>query len=190
MRETTKQNLSILAITLLLVVSAYIFLNFIKPGLAQRKELLVQIQEAQAKIQMLKDYQAKFNNLAQNYQNLGAEIEMINQALPQEAQTAQILATLDAISKQTGISLNNLSFTIQAGENYNTVNIKTDFNATYTAFKAWLNEIEKELRLFDLEKVNIKASVAPSLTSSKKTTTKAASSLLQFSVDLVTYYQD
>jgi len=37
MRETTKQNLSILAITLLLVVSAYIFLNFIKPGLAQRK---------------------------------------------------------------------------------------------------------------------------------------------------------
>jgi len=49
---------------------------------------------------MLKDYQAKFNNLAQNYQNLGAEIEMINQALPQEAQTAQILATLDAISKK------------------------------------------------------------------------------------------
>jgi len=100
MRETTKQNFSILAITLLLVASAYIFLNFIKPSLAQRKELLAQIQETQTKIQMLKDYQVKFNNLVQNYQNLGAEIELINQALPQEAQTAQILATLDAISKK------------------------------------------------------------------------------------------
>jgi len=190
MRETTKQNFSILAITLLLVASAYIFLNFIKPSLAQRKELLAQIQETQTKIQMLKDYQVKFNNLVQNYQNLGAEIELINQALPQEAQTAQILATLDAISKKTGISLNDLAFTLQTGEDYNTVNIKTNFSANYAAFKNWLNEIEKELRLFDLEKVNIKASVAPSLTGSKKTTSKTTSSFLQFNVELITYYQD
>ncbi len=187
MTETTKQNLSILTITILIAASVYIFINFIKPGMEQREDLMNKINESQEKITMLKDYQTKFDLLVQNYQNLGDKIEMINQALPNESQTAQVLATLDAISKKTGLPLNSLNFNTQTKDNYNILEIKTDFNVSYGTFKVWLGEIEKELRLFDLNKINIKAvSSASSLGKNIKT---KSSSILQFSLDLLTYYQ-
>jgi Tfp pilus assembly protein PilO len=190
MTETTKQNLSILTITILIAVSVYVFINFIRPEMEQRKDLVNKINETQEKITMLKDYQAKFNLLIQNYQNLGDKIEMINQALPNEPQTAQVLATLDAISKTTGLPLNSLNFNTQTKDNYEKLNllgIKTDFNASYDTFKVWLGEIEKELRLTNLNKINIKVVSSPS-SLGKKTKTKS-SSILQFSLDLLTYYQ-
>jgi Tfp pilus assembly protein PilO len=187
MTETTKQNLSIFTITILIVASVYVFINFIRPGMKQRQDLVNKIDETQEKFKMLKDYQAKFDLLVQNYQNLGDKIEMINQALPNESQTAQVLATLDAISKKTGLPLNSLNFNTQTKDNYNTLGIKTDFSASYDTFKVWLGEIEKELRLFDLNKINIKA-VSSSSTLGKKAKTKS-SSILQFSLDLLTYFE-
>jgi Tfp pilus assembly protein PilO len=184
MTETTKQNLSILLITILIAASVYIFIHFIKPAMAERQDLLTKINEAQAKIQMLNDYKAKFQILAQSYQNLGDKINMINQALPDEAQTAQVLATLDAISKKTGISLNDLNFNTSAGDNYSTLEIKTGFNTTYSSFKDWLTQIENELRLMDLKGANIKVA-----TQASSKSRRTSSSILQFSIDLLTYYQ-
>ena len=187
MTETTKQNLSILTITILIAASVYVFINFIRPAMEQKRDLVTKINETQEKIKILNDYQAKFNLLIQNYQSLGDKIEMINQALPNESQTAQVLATLDAISKKTGLPLNSLNFNTQTKDNYNILEIKTDFNASYDTFKIWLGEIEKELRLTNLNKINIKVVSSPS-SLGKKTTTKS-SSILQFSLDLLTYYQ-
>jgi len=187
MTETTKQNLSILIITILIAASVYIFINFIRPEMEQKQDLVAKINETQEKITMLKDYQTKFNLLTQNYQNLGDKIEMINQALPNESQTAQVLATLDTLSKKTGLPLNSLNFTTQTKDNYDILELKTDFNASYDTFKVWLGEIEKELRLFDLNKITIKVVSSPS-SLGKQTKTKP-SSILQFSLDLLTYYQ-
>jgi len=190
MRETTKQNLSIIIITILIAASVYVFINFIRPEMEQRKDLVAKITEAQEKIKILEDYKVKFDLLSQNYQNLGDKIEMINQALPSEPQTAQVLATLDALSKKTGLPLNSLNFNTQTKDNYEKLNIlgiKTDFNASYDTFKVWLGEIEKELRLFDLNKINIKVVSSPS--SLGKKTKTSSSSLLQFSLDLLTYFE-
>lgn len=190
MTETTKQNLSIFTITILIAASVYVFINFIRPEMEQRQNLVTKIHETQEKIIMLKDYQAKFNLLVQNYQNFGNKIEMINQALPNESQTAQVLATLDAISKKTGLPLNGLNFNTQTKDNYEKLNlleIKTDFNASYDTFKVWIGEVEKELRLTDLSKINIKA--VSSLSSLGKKTKTKSPPILQFSLDLLTYYQ-
>jgi len=59
MRETTKQNLSIIIITILIAASVYVFINFIRPEMEQRKDLIAKINEAQEKIKILKDYQEK-----------------------------------------------------------------------------------------------------------------------------------
>lgn len=190
MTETTKQNMSILMITILIAVSVYIFINFIKPEMQKKNDLAAQILEEKDKIKILNDYQDKFNILTQNYQNLGNKIDMINQALPTDSQTAQVLATLDAISKKTNLSLSNLSFTTQAGSNnsYNTLDIKTDFSTNYDTFKIWLSEIEKELRLFDINHITIRAVTSP-ITTSTRRTTRTSQATLQFSLDLLTYYQ-
>ncbi|MGC8651128.1 MAG: type 4a pilus biogenesis protein PilO [Minisyncoccia bacterium] len=190
MTETTKQNMSILAITILIAASVYIFINFIKPEIQTRKELVAQILEEQDKIKILNDYQNKFNILTQNYQNLGNKIDMINQAIPTDSQTAQVLATLDAISKKTNLSLTSLNFSTQTGSNnsYDTLDIKTDFSTDYNTFKNWLSEIEKELRLFDINHITIKSVIIP-ITTPARRTARTNQSVLQFSLDLLTYYQ-
>jgi len=187
MRETTKQNLSILAITVLIAASVFVFTRYIKPAIAQTKVLLAGINGTQEKIKMLQDYKSKFDILVQTYQNAGDDIEMIKQALPNEAQTAQVLSIFDSISKKLGISLTNLTFSNQEQDNYNTLTIKVDLTTTYTNFKIWLSEIEKELRLIDLNKISIKV-IIPSGLTGKKATIKS-SSLLRFTVDFTTYYQ-
>jgi len=186
MRETTKQNLAIISITILIVASVFIFINFIKPAVSQREELIIKIKETEEKIKILEEYKAKFNQLVQSYQNSGDQIEMINQALPNEAQTAQVLSNLDAISKKTGISLSGLNFTTQVQDNYNILSVTTDFTTSYDNFKLWLSELEKELRLTDLNKITIKAASLSTIPGKK-----AASSnpTLQFNVDFVMYYQ-
>ncbi|NMB92539.1 MAG: type 4a pilus biogenesis protein PilO [Parcubacteria group bacterium] len=189
MRETTKQNLAILVITVLIAASAFIFINFIKPAINQREKLNLQIREEEQKLTLLKEYKAKFAELLNLYQSYGSEVELINQALPQEAQMAQVLATIDAISKKTGINLTGLNFSTRGDEksDYGILSISTDFITNYSNLKTWLAEIETELRLTDLNKISIKtASLTPA---PRSRATSSNNPFLQVSIDFSMYYQ-
>ena len=65
MREVTKQNLSILSITLLLGGTIYVFINFINPLLQEDKYIRRKIVETQKKIQLLQEYKSKSESLIQ-----------------------------------------------------------------------------------------------------------------------------
>ncbi len=179
MTETTKQNLSILFITLLVAGTIFLFAHFIKNSFDETKELTLKIKEERENIVLLQEYKAKSESLIQNYLNLGDQVDSINLALPDNAQTAQVLATLDMISKNTGISLSSLTFREFTKNDQDYLEIKTSFSATYDDFKKWIEEIEKELRLIDLTKSSIKSAV-----SSKGRT----SDILEHNVTLVTYF--
>ncbi len=179
MTETTKQNLSILSITLLIVATIFLLARFIKPSFDKTKELTLEIKETEEKIILLQEYKVKSESLIQSYLNLGDQVENINLALPDNPQTAQVLAVLDIISKNAGISLNSLSFREIAKDSQNHLEIKTRFSATYESAKAWIEEVEKELRIIDLTKSNIKLSV-----SSKGT----VSNILEYNITLLTYF--
>ncbi|MFA5360769.1 MAG: type 4a pilus biogenesis protein PilO [Candidatus Paceibacterota bacterium] len=158
MTETSKQNFAILFITLLLVATIFLFARFIQPAINQAKELSAGIKEEQEKIRILQEYKAKAESLVQTYANLGEQVNDVHLALPDDPQTAQVLAILDAISKKTNIYFSDLTFTEGSQEGQNYLEIKTVFTANYEDFKKWIDEIEKELRLIDLTKINIKRS--------------------------------
>ena len=179
MTETTKQNLSILLITLLIAGTIFLFARFIKPSFDETKEFSLKIKETKESIALLQEYKAKSESLIQSYLNLGDQVDNINLALPDNAQTAQVLATLDAISKNAGISLSTLTFGEFTKDDQSYLEIKTRFSATYDDFKKWIEEIEKELRIIDLTKSNIK-----SVVSSKGKT----SNILEYNVTLITYF--
>jgi len=179
MTETTKQNLSILLITLLIAGTIFLFAHFIKPSFDKTKEFSLKIKETKENIVLLQEYKAKSESLIQSYLNLGDQVDSINLALPDNAQTAQVLATLDMISKNTEISLSTLIFREIAKDGQNYLEIKTRFSATYENFKKWIEEVEKELRITDLTKSNIQT-----ITSSKTKT----SNILEYDITLVTYF--
>ena len=179
MTETTKQNLSILSITLLIAATIFLFARFIKPSFDEIKELTLEIKETEEKIILLQEYKVMSESLIQSYLNLGDQVENINLALPDNPQTAQVLAVLDMISKNTGISLNSLSFREITKDSQNHLEIKTRFSANYENAKEWIEEVEKELRIIDLTKSNIKSTV-----SSKG----KVSNILEYNITLVTYF--
>lgn len=179
MTETTKQNLSILLITLLIAGTIFLFTNFIKPSFDKTKEFSLKIKETKENIVLLQEYKAKSESLIQSYLNLGDQVDNINLAIPDNAQTAQVLATLDMISKNTGISLSTLIFREITKDGQNYLEIKTRFSGTYENFKKWIEEIEKELRITDLTKSSIQTII-----SSKGN----VSNILEYDITLVTYF--
>jgi len=183
MTETTKQNLSILVITLLLAGSLFLFFNYVKPGIAEKKDLELQIKEEQKKIELLQKYKAKADSLIQKYNEMGEDIDKINLALPSKAETARVVATLNAISEKNKISFNSLSFQEGVDKELPYLEVKTSFTTTYDNFKKWLNDIEKDIRITDIRKVGLQFIVPSSSRSRSKSTTP-----LSLKIDVVLRY--
>ncbi len=196
MRETTKQNLAILFITIFLAGSLYIFISYINPSIQSVKELKKEIEEEKIKLQQIQAYYKKSEELIQTYLNLGEEVAKIDLSLPKDAQSAQIIAVLDKIFKDNNVVINSLSFNEGSKDDYKYLEVKLDFSTTYEIFKIISAEIEKELRLIDLDKVSIKSATPVQQQTTSKTTkpsrttrtTKPISPVLQFSISILTYY--
>ncbi len=192
MKETTKQNISILIITLLIGASAFLFIKMIRPALSEEKELKTKVKEAEEKIALLKEYKTKSDVLIDNYSKLGDQIANINFALPDKPETAEVLAILDVISKKLGITLNTIVFKEGIEKEMNFLEIRTSFSASYDDFKQWAGEIEKELRLMDFLNTEVKfADISQQVSSSsakKKTTKTLPSPVLEYNITLWTYY--
>ncbi|MDD2678123.1 MAG: type 4a pilus biogenesis protein PilO [Candidatus Paceibacterota bacterium] len=192
MKETTKQNISILIITLLIGASAFLFIKMIRPALSEEKELKTKVKEAEEKIVLLKEYKVKSDVLIDNYSKLGDQIANINFALPDKPETAEVLAILDVISKKLGITLNTIVFKEGIEKEMNFLEIRTSFSASYDDFKQWAGEIEKELRLMDFLNTEVKfADISQQVSSSsakKKTTKTLPSPVLEYNITLWTYY--
>lgn len=195
MKETTKQNLAIIFITLFLGGSLYLFINDINPLITRNKELKKEIEEEKLKIAKLEEYRKKSEELIKTYMNLGEEVNKINQALPSDSQSAQIIAVLDKIFKDNNTMINSISFSEGSKEEYKYLEAKISFTATYEGFKNLSQEIEKELRLLDIDKVSIKSFSSQTVTATpttkpKKTTktTQPASPYLEFNLSILSYY--
>jgi len=176
MTETSKQNLAILAITFLLAAIVFLFASFIQPSINRLKELSLDIKEEKEKILLLQEYKAKSESLIQSYQSLGDQVNDVHVALPDNPQTAQVLAGLDVIAKKAGISFSGLSFTEGIKDDQNYLEIRVRFSSNYESFKNWLDEIEKELRLMDLTRISVKP------------ISQSQSSILEYNLTLQTYF--
>lgn len=197
MRETTKQNLAIIFITLFFGGSIYLFVNNINPLIERYKQLKKEIEEEKLKISEIKKYKQKSEELIRIYTNLSNEVLKIDSALPKDPQSAQIIAVLDKIFKDNNVSLNGITFSEGSKDNFKYLEVKISFITSYETFKTISQEIEKELRLMDIDKVTIKnligqvEAIAPQSKTSKTKTTKTTqppSPFLDFNLTILAYY--
>lgn len=190
MKETTKQNIATLIITILIGSLFFIFINYFKPTLNTLKDTLAKIEITKQKIDLLNDYQNKFNELKETYHDNAEKINQIDLAIPNDSQTGQALAVLDAISKNTGVTPSTIFFATEENENYGTLRINMTFVASYDSLKKWIQEIEKEIRLIDLNNIDIStvSSQEPAIIrSGSRTSTQ--SNLLNCTANFLMYYQ-
>lgn len=208
MQETTKQNLSIFLIILIFVGGSYFFINYIKPSLEELRDLNRQKARLEQENKYLSEYQKKSEELVKNYSSLGAQLEKINSVIPSFPQTAQILAILNDISKNIGIVLNYVTFSENTVGDRGYITIQTGFTTSYLNIKYWIQEVEKELRVMDIEDISITSlfseesgsssgtiiKINPMASATRNTTTttvpkdKSIFPLLNVSVTIKTYF--
>ena len=193
MKETTKQNLAILAITILLGGIIFISLNFIQPSLDRHQILKESIAETEEKIKITQEYLAKTQSLIENYNALAPQVENMEVALPDNPQTEQTLAILDKIGQDNNITFTRLNFqeiptTDETGNiTFGILEVRGTAVASYPDLKKFLEEVEKELRLADLKNLEMNPVIGVEemqATGSKKSTAKKPSEPM-FNVQLI-----
>ncbi len=196
MRETTKQTLAILFITIILGISIFIFLKFTQPMFNNLTSLKTQIIEKQEVKKGLLERKAMLQDIADKYQLLGGDLTKINYALPTKPQLAEVLATIDVIAKQAQVNLNEVSFReineTEAGKkntnSYNTIEVTFAVEGNFVNTNLFLQEVGQELRIMDVKQVAMKQYNTLQQVGSKTKSYKTIS-ILKTDVVLYTYYQ-
>jgi len=93
------------------------------------------------------------------------DVERINKVLPNNVDTVRLATDFDSIASKYGISIKNIqsiesknsnsSTIIQSdGKAYNAVDVNFSFVASYDNFRNFMQDIEKSLRIIDIESVS------------------------------------
>jgi len=211
MKESSKQSLAILAITVFLSGSLFIFFNVIKPGLSKVKGIIAERQNQEENIKVLEGYKAKSDAIIQRYAEIASQIATINMTLPTEPRPAELLSILDAIARTKGVNLTNVVFkeikpvvkettvaldqegvtstkAINLGSMKPSIlQVNLSFVTSYENFKAFLIEIEKERRLMDSMVVSL-TPMALNATAVKGRTL-ASNNIFNYTLTLNAYFQ-
>lgn len=192
MKGTLKQNTAILLITLLIVATIIVYLNFVKPTFEQIKNIQEEIVTTKEKIKVVTEYKAKAEQLISYYSNLINQVNNINLALPDNPQSDQILAIIDYLASKNNIVIDRINFEeSQEDDGLGRVETRIDFVGLYQDFKNFLKDMENEIRLSDLRSINLKRpeeAFLNSKQSSKKGTSALKEIPLTGQVSFVFYY--
>lgn len=153
----------------LILISAGLFYMFINPQYQEIKSLRAEASEYKAVLDDIMLLENRRDELLKKYQSMPkSEIERINKALPDHVDTVKLAMDFDAIAARYGISIksietssesqnnNNQANIIQpfSGKPFDTVNVSFSFVSTYDNFRKFMNDIEKSLRIIDIDSMS------------------------------------
>jgi len=199
MRETTKQTLAILFITLFLGISLFVFLKFTKPAFDNLSDLKTEIANKQEVKDELIRRKQMVVDVSNKYASLGESLGKIREALPSKPELAKVLAAIDSIARSSNVIVNDISFRELAqvksdtgAKNkipYNIIEVTFSLEGNFVNTKLFMQEIEKELRIMDIKQLAMNQYNSLITQSSGKTKTLKSVATLKTDVTLYTYYQ-
>jgi Tfp pilus assembly protein PilO len=191
MRPSTKRLLSIFGSLVGLFYAVAALFNAVVPAWAHLNEVRADIAEKEAAKAELEQVVAK----AQEYLSRAGELERraapIDAALPRTPDLASFLAILSAIASQSNVSIDQIHFELMPyreeagkgeGPSVSRVTTQLALVGRYPEVKAWLRAVESELRLIDLESIDLRLTEGETAAPTPQTPLFAT-------VRLVTYWQ-
>jgi len=130
-----------------LILPQYDAIKAINLELEARQLILTARQEALKKVEAL-------SHQAEERQD---DIDKLAILLPTNVQTDQVITSLDAIARQSGMRLTEIAAAPagNTGQELSTLSITIPISGTYTSFLNFLNLIEQNLRLYDITGITI-----------------------------------
>lgn len=193
MKYTARRNISLALSFVFLVLALIVIFVWAWPAFQEVGVLNKKINEEKSQY----DTQYKAVQIAKSiidqYKSLISVSQTISLSIPRGAEIQNLLAQLDNITTQSGLSLQSVNFenvgvltspSKQSAQNiiqsYKTLRLTLGLTGNYESLKTWLNAVESDIRLMDI--INI---AFAGLTSDSQKN----SGLFNFKVMLNVYYQ-
>jgi Tfp pilus assembly protein PilO len=200
MRISTKRILSAILSLFFIFLAFIIFIYFIKPVYKETQNLRAEALQKENQLNKQKALTREFQNLVEKYGNQKEVQEVFSLILPTN------LAVGDALTQINGLlSYNNMSgmsfnvsrpviqnlYSATSSANFlkpvGTFDITFKFSGSYEDFKNFLNQLETNIRIFDVKNLSI-SPLSINLQSLPKTSTSTAQRL-SYDITVTTYYQ-
>ncbi len=155
---------------IIILISAGLLYIFILPQ--YDKVIALQANQAQYKniLQNVSALETKRDELLVKYQNISKQrMEELSKVLPNNIDTVSLAMNLDSIASRYGISIksiqtakdnSNNSSTIVVGATtpiYGSVTFTFSFISNYASFRKFMQDIEKSLRITDIQSVSFQS---------------------------------
>lgn len=131
----------------MLDVGAYNNLSALRNGITERKQA---IEDRQAAIK-------NRNDLQQNYDRQRSEIQKFTAMIPATKSVPELLSAIDDIARKSGLEVGEIGLNEKAGgkETLAPLTVTLKANGNYDALTNFLDGLERNLRLVDVDAVEV-----------------------------------
>lgn len=117
------------------------------------------ISEREATIEERQKVLASIKNFQKEYESRSADIQRFAALLPPKKSTAELVSSLEAMAAQSGLTITNLSTSDPTATDspYQELGIVIDAQGSYSALTGFLQSAEKNLRIMDMQTIEVAA---------------------------------
>lgn len=161
MKETTKQSVSILMITLVFASAIFVLNKFTLISFGEYQKNKMEIQEKKEALQEIDNFRKLAEELNNKYNSLGGDFYKISEAIPTSPRFADLLAIIDSIARLTEVKIKDMAFRDIPNkklnsDTYSLAEVSLNITGSYENIAAFFAETEKELRLMDTVNLSMK----------------------------------
>jgi Tfp pilus assembly protein PilO len=189
MKEATKQSVSILMITLVASVAIFVLNKFTLPAFSEYQKNRVLIQEKKEVLTEIERFKKLAEELQKKYNSVGGDFYKIAEAVPSSPQFSNLLAILDSIGRETGVTITDVTFRDVQNKKtdsdlYSLAEVSLNLRGNYEDITHFFEETQEEIRLMDVVSLSMKKGNAEIVRNKK-----VATEFIEASVVIQAYYQ-
>lgn len=97
------------------------------------------------------------------YQDRSSDVGKISSVIPNKKSPAELVSSLETIAKQSGLQLVEITMggAKKEGQELQTTSIELGLTGSYESFTAFLDLVEKNIRLLDIFEVSVSQAATP-----------------------------
>ncbi len=163
MKPSTQRLIIILGSFALMIASIYVLVSLLIPSYQGVQSLRLQRAQAVNLYENQVEASNKIGGLINQYNSLATVQEALSVILPTEPQTSILMNDVQALAANNSVVLNSISFqyppiakapsSIVLG--LGTIRITANLTGSYESFKAFLRDIETNIRVIDVNSLRI-----------------------------------
>ena len=170
--------------TSLIIIAVIAFFSFIDPTYKEIKVLNAESAQFNEALVRSKELQAVRDKLLSRYNTFSTEdLDRIEKLLPDNVDNVRLILDLDGIASKYGLLVRDVSISkdeeseeiVKTGELFGGIQLSFKVTGPYEEFKDFSKDLEKSLRIVDVERLNLSP-------------TSADKNLLNFEVTIKTYW--